>query len=164
MTTSELTIDQVKSFHHKFVTGVTVVTTSDGSEPRGLVVNAFSSLSLDPPMIIVCVQKTSSSYDSLFARDHLAVNVLAADQVDVAKRFASKAPDKFAAVPWTSGPFGSPLLEGVAAWLEAELTERIQASTHTMFIARLVAVGHFERPPLLYAAGQFFDGGKLHQV
>ena len=164
MTTSQLTIDKVKQFHHKFVTGVTAVTTSDGSEPRGLVVNAFSSLSLDPPMIIVCVQKTSSSYDFLFARDYLAVNILAADQVDIANRLASKAPDKFATVSWAPGPFGSPLLEGVAAWLEAEVTERIQASTHTMFIARLVAVGHSDRPPLLYAAGRFYDGGELHQV
>ncbi len=164
MTTSQLTTDQVKQFHHKFVTGVTAVTTADEAEPRGLVVNAFSSLSLDPPMIIVCVQKTSASYDFLFAHDYLAVNILAADQVDVATRLASKVPDKFATLPWTPGPYGSPLLEGAAAWLEAEITERIQASTHTMFIAHVVAVGHADRSPLLYAAGRFYDGSELHQV
>lgn len=164
MINAQLSIDQVKNFHQKFVTGVTAVTIFDGSEPRGLVVNAFSSLSLDPPMIIVCVQKTSSSYDYLFARDHFAVNIMAADQVDVVSRLASKGHDKFATISWTPGPHGSPIIEGASAWLEVEVTERIQASTHTMFIAHIVAVEHSDRPPLVYAAGKFYDGGKLLSV
>lgn len=158
--------ERVKGFHRTFVTGVTAVTTLDGvtGEPRGLVVNAFSALSLDPPSIVVCVQKTSASYRHLFARDHLAVNILAADQAEVASRFASKAPDKFASVGWRPAPAGSPILDGAAAWLEARITERIQSSTHTMFIAEVIAVDYSDRAPLLYASGRFYDGGQLTEI
>lgn len=158
--------DRVKGFHRTFVTGVTAVTTvdEDSGRPRGLVVNAFSALSLDPPSVVVCVQKTSTSYPYLFARDHLAVNILAADQAEVAGRLAGKAPDKFADIGWRPAPSGSPILEGAAAWLEAHITERIQSSTHTMFIAEVTAVDYSDRAPLLYASGRFYDGGRLTEL
>ncbi|NHC24325.1 flavin reductase family protein [Nocardioides sp. IC4_145] len=161
-----MTAERVKGFHRTFVTGVTAVTTRDGAteEPRGLVVNAFSALSLDPPSIVVCVQKTSTSYRHLFARDHLAVNILAADQAEVASQLASKAPDKFTHIRWRPAPAGSPVLDGAAAWLEARITERIQSSTHTMFIAEVTAVDHSDRAPLLYASGRFYDGGHLTEL
>lgn len=159
-------IERVKGFHRTFVTGVTAVTTLDGStgEPRGLVVNAFSALSLDPPSIVVCVQKTSASYRHLFARDHLAVNILAADQAEVAGRLASKATDKFVHIRWRPAPGRSPIIDGAAAWLEARITERIQSSTHTMFIAEVTAVDYSDRAPLLYASGRFYDGGRLNEL
>jgi flavin reductase (DIM6/NTAB) family NADH-FMN oxidoreductase RutF len=157
---------RVKAFHRTFVTGVTAVTTidEDTAEPRGLLVNAFSALSLDPPTILVCVQRSSTSYRHLFSRDHIAVNVLAADQSEVAAQLATKAPDKFSSIAWRPAPAGSPLIEGSAAWLEAHITERIQSSTHTIFVAEVTAVDHFERAPLLYAFGRFYDGGRLTEV
>jgi len=156
--------DQIKNFHHKFVTGVTAVTTLENTEPRGLIVNAFSSLSLDPPTIIVCIQKTSSCYPHLFARDHLGISILAENQKDVCNLLASSGENKFQTISWSPGPYESPVIDGAAAWMEAEITERIQASTHTMFIARVVAVNHSEHAPLLYAAGSFYDGSSLNPV
>jgi flavin reductase (DIM6/NTAB) family NADH-FMN oxidoreductase RutF len=158
--------ERVRGFHRTFVTGVTAVTTLDEeiAEPRGLVVNAFSALSLDPPAIVVSVQKSSASYRYLFARDHFAVNILAADQSEVATRLASKESDKFGAIAWHPAPSGSPIIDEAAAWLEAKITERIQSSTHTMFIAEVTAVDYSERAPLLYASGRFYDGGRLTEV
>jgi flavin reductase (DIM6/NTAB) family NADH-FMN oxidoreductase RutF len=161
---TKLAFESVKGFHRSFVTGVTAVTTLEGDEPRGLLVNAFASLSLEPPTVLVCVQKTSASYPHLFAREYLAVNILAADQIDVATALSGKGPDKFATVPWTRGQHGSPILDGATAWVEAKVTERIQASTHTLFIARIVAVSHTDRPPLIYADGRFYDGGALQDI
>ena len=147
----------MKQFNRQFVTGVTVVTTMDGETPRGLAVNAFSSISLDPPTVMVCVQHTSTTHDSLFSATHLAINILSIEQLDVIGKFASKAPDKFDGVEWRPGRFGSPLLEHSSA-------ERLQASTHTIFICRVVDVAVTSLTPMVYAAGKFFDGGNLHAL
>jgi flavin reductase (DIM6/NTAB) family NADH-FMN oxidoreductase RutF len=79
----------------------------------------------------------------------------------VISRFASKSDDKFADVDWHPGPFGSPLLEGSTAQLEAEIRERLQASTHTVFICRVVDAAVSDLDPMIYSAGKFFDGGAL---
>ncbi len=147
----------VREVHRRFVTGVTVVTTMDGDVPRGLAVNAFCSVSLEPPLVMVCVQTTSTTYPALLRADHLGINILAADQSGVAGVFASKAADKFAALDWTSGPYGSPLLEGSAARVEVEIGERLRASTHTVFIGRIVEADHRDVDPLVYRAGQLFS-------
>jgi len=156
-----LDIEKLKGLHRCFVTGVTAVTTMESDAPRGLIVNAFSSLSLDPPTVLVCVQKSSRSYPALFSNDLLAINILAAEQERECQSLASKQPDKFAQVNWHPGPHGAPVLTAAAAWLEATITERIQASTHTLFIARVLAAEFTRRAPLLYAGGRFFDGSVL---
>ena len=154
----------MKQFNRQFVTGVTVVTTMDGETPRGLAVNAFSSISLDPPTVMVCVQHTSTTHDSLFSATHLAINILSIEQLDVIGKFASKAPDKFDGVEWRPGRFGSPLLEHSSAQVETRIRERLQASTHTIFICRVVDVAVTSLTPMVYAAGKFFDGGNLHAL
>ena len=154
-------IDLMKQVNRRFITGVTVVTVMDGETPRGLAVNAFSSISLDPPTVMVCVQRTSSTHDSLYRARHLAINILSTDQVDVINRFASKSDDKFAGVDWRSGPFGSPLIDRSSAQVETEIRERLQASTHTVFICRVVEAAVTDLHPMVYSAGQFFDGGAL---
>ena len=159
--TSILGSDLVKQVNRRFVTGVTVVTTMDGEVPRGLAVNAFASVSLEPPTVMVCVQRTSGTHDCLFRAGHLAVNILSTDQLDVVTRFAGKSPDKFAGLDWAPGPFGSPLLARSSAQMEVEIRERLQASTHTVFICRVVAAQVTERSPMVYSAGQFFDSGAL---
>lgn len=154
-------LDVMKQVNRQFVTGVTVVTTMDGQTPRGLAVNAFSSISLDPATVMVCVQRTSSTHDCLFRAGHLAINILSTDQLDVVGTFAGKSDDKFKDIAWESGPFGSPLLARSAAHMEAEIRERLQASTHTVFICRVVHASVDERQPMVYSAGRFFDGGAL---
>lgn len=153
----EVDSEAVREVHRRFVTGVTVVTTMDGEVPRGLAVNAFCSVSLEPPMVMVCVQTTSSTYPALLRAEHLAINILAADQVDVAGVFASKASDKFATLDWTPGKHGSPLLDSSAARVEVEIGERLRASTHTVFVGRIVQAEHRDTDPLVYRAGKFFD-------
>ncbi len=147
----------VREVHRRFITGVTVVTTMDGERPRGLAVNAFCSVSLEPPLVLVCVQTTSSTYPALLRSEHLGINILAADQAGVAGVFASKAADKFAELDWTPGPHGSPLLDGSAARVEVEIGERLCARTHTVFLGRIVGAQHRDTDPLVYRAGEFFS-------
>src|SRR6476620_4612350 len=99
-------IDLMKQVNRQFVTGVTVITTMDGDTPKGLAVNAFASISLDPPTVMVCVQRTSNTHDCLFRADHLAINILSTAQMDVVAKFASKSDDKFAGLNWRPGPSG----------------------------------------------------------
>jgi flavin reductase (DIM6/NTAB) family NADH-FMN oxidoreductase RutF len=158
---SQPVADLMKQVNRQFVTGVTVVTAMDGDTPRGLAVNAFSSISLDPATVMVCVQRTSSTYDCLFRASHLAINILSTDQLDVVNRFAARSDDKFAGLDWEPGPYGSPLIDRSCAQMEVEMRERLQASTHTVFICRVVHAAVSERSPMIYSAGRFFDGGAL---
>ncbi|MFC0454126.1 flavin reductase family protein [Rhodococcus jostii] len=164
ITTQPPTVDDatMRGVHRTFVTGVTVVTTMDHGVPKGLAVNAFSSISLDPALVMVCVQRSSATHDPLFRSTHLGINILAADQLSTASVFASKGVDKFAAVPWSPAEHGSPVLSGACAWMEAEICERLQVRTHTAFVARVVGAEHSDRPALVYRAGEFFDSSRLH--
>jgi flavin reductase (DIM6/NTAB) family NADH-FMN oxidoreductase RutF len=154
-------LDTMKQVNRQFITGVTVVTTMDDEKPRGLAVNAFSSVSLDPPTVMVAVQRTSSTHDCLFRATHLAINILSTDQLDVVGVFATKADDKFAGLDWEPGPFGSPLIKRSGAQMEVEIRERLQASTHTLFVCRVVHATVSDRHAMVYTAGRFFDGGAL---
>jgi len=154
-------LDVMKGVNRQFVTGVTVVTAMDDGTPRGLAVNAFASISLDPATVMVAVQHTSSTHDCLFRADHLAINILSTDQLDVVKRFAVKSDDKFAGLDWDAGPFGSPLIARSAAVMEVQIRERLRASTHTVFMCRVVHAEVSNRHPMVYSAGKFFDGGTL---
>lgn len=157
-------LDIMKSFNRQFVTGVTVVTTKEGDTPKGLAANAYCSVSLEPPLVLVCVQKTSSTYPALFSSSHLGINILGADQRSTVGVFASKSPDKFAEVDWHEGPHGSPLIDGSAASIEAEIQERFQAKTHTVFICRVRHAEVDGAAPMVYKAGHFFDGGQLVEI
>jgi flavin reductase (DIM6/NTAB) family NADH-FMN oxidoreductase RutF len=154
-------LNLLKQVNRQFVSGVTVVTAMDGQTPRGLAVNAFSSISLDPPTVMVAVQRTSSTHDCLYRATHLAINILSTDQLDVVNKFATKADDKFAGLDWVPGPFGSPLIERSGAQMEVEIRDRLQASTHTLFVCRVVHATVSDRHAMVYTAGRFFDGGAL---
>ncbi|RMB82487.1 flavin reductase [Streptomyces shenzhenensis] len=158
-TAQEAAVDSalVRGVHRKFITGVTVVTTDDDGAPRGLAVNAFSSISLDPPMVLVCVQRSSATHPALHRASHLGISILAADQLDVAKAFAGKGDDKFATVSWTPGAFGAPLIDGSCAQLEVEIGQRLEAGSHTVFTGRVVSARHDDLAPLVYSGGGFFD-------
>ncbi|MEN2738357.1 flavin reductase [Microbacterium sp. X-17] len=156
--------EAVRSVHRKFVTGVTVVTTIADGEPKGLALNAFVSVSLNPPLILVCVATTSSTHSALTDAEHLAVNILASDQVAVASAFAKSGGDKFHDLGWAPGVTGVPVLDGVAGVFEARIHERVHASTHTMFIAEVVAARASEQEPLVYKGGVMFDSSALVRV
>ncbi|AKS30715.1 flavin reductase family protein [Mycolicibacterium goodii] len=160
-TQTTLTADDIKAFHRKFVTGITVVTTMADGTPYGLALNAFASVSVDPATILVCVATSSSTHDVLARTPRFAVNLLACDQLSVAQRFATKASDKFVGLDWTTGEFGSPILSGACAHLEAETVEKIPASTHTVFFGRVLRAASDDTAPLVYSDTKFFDGSAL---
>lgn len=154
-------LDAMKAFNRQFVTGVTVVTTMEDGKPRGLAVNAYSSISLEPPLVMVCVQKTSSTYPALFASTHLGINILSREQKNTVSTFASKSSDKFADIEWHQGPEGSPLIDSSSAMIEAEIRERFQAKTHTIFVCRVRHAEVTDIEPMVYKAGRFYDGANL---
>lgn len=158
-------LDALKGFNRQFVTGVTVVTTIDEhGKPRGLAANSYASVSLEPPLVLVCVQKTASTYASLFQSSHLGINIMSNQQRGTVGIFAGKGEDKFSTVDWQPGPAGSPLITGSAAAIEAEIKERFQAKTHTVFIAKVTHAELNEVEPMVYKAGRFFDGAKLEEL
>ncbi len=158
-------LDALKGFNRQFVTGVTVVTTIDeDGRPRGLAANSYASVSLEPPLVLICVQKTTSTYASLFKSTHLGINIMSNEQRGTVGVFASKSADKFAGLDWHAGPAGSPLIDGSAASIEAEIKERFQAKTHTVFIAKVTHAEIAEAEPMVYKAGRFFDGAALNEL
>lgn len=157
--------DSLKAFNRQFITGVTVVTTTDEEgKPRGLAVNSYNSVSLDPPLVLVCVQKTSSTYPALFRSTHMGINIMSRNQRETIGVFASKAPDKFASLDWHPAANGSPLIDGSAASIEVEIKERFQALTHTVFIGRVRSAEATDDAPMIYKAGKFFDSEDLRSL
>lgn len=155
---------RVRDAHRSFPTGVTVVTTDVNGAPVGLAVNAFSSVSMEPPLVLVCVHSSSQSHASLVESRHLGISILGRDQADTAMAFAKSGGDKFQGIDWHRGSCGSPLLDGASASFEIEVEERIAAATHTIFLGRVVAVETTDKAPLVYTAGGFFDGARLVQA
>ena len=158
-------MDALKGFNRQFITGVTVVTTiGEDGKPRGLAANSYASVSLEPPLVLVCVQKTTSTYSSLFKSTHLGINIMSNEQRGTVGVFAGKGDDKFATIDWHEGPNGSPLIDGSAASIEAEIKERHQAKTHTVFIAKVTHAELNDVQPMVYKAGRFFDGAELTEL
>lgn len=157
--------EMLKAFNKQFVSGVTVVTTRDGAGlPRGLAVSSYTTVSLDPPLVLVCVQKTSSTHPLLFRSTHFGINILSSEQRDTLALFASKEPDKFANLRWHDGPFGSPLIDASSASIEVVIKERFQALTHTVLVGRVLHAETTDDAPILYKAGKFYDGRGLTQL
>jgi len=133
-----------------FACGVTVVTTQMGDERNGLTVASFASLSLRPPLVLVCVEKSVKSHDAIAAAGKFAVNILAENQTDVSNRFATKAEDKFADLPLHSGELGLPLIDGALANIECRLTNTLAGGDHSIFVGEVVHAEMREGEPLLY--------------
>ncbi len=139
-----------------FPAGVTIVTiqTPERTQPHGLTVSAFASVSPEPPLILVCIDHRSSGHD-LLQRDDVVfgVNILAADQKDLSDRFAwVKDEDRFAEGNWGTAVTGAPILTDALAWLDCTLYARYPAGTHTIYVGKVQA-SHIPRPdeaPLIY--------------
>jgi flavin reductase (DIM6/NTAB) family NADH-FMN oxidoreductase RutF len=136
-----------------FPSGVAVVTTLHGDEPRGLTTSALSSVSAQPPLILVCVDLTSRTLPALLERGTFVVNFLRSGRDALARRFASKSEDKFGGIAWRPSPEGLPILhDDSVAWAECSTEEEIGAGDHVILLARVDA-GEALRPhdvPLMY--------------
>jgi flavin reductase (DIM6/NTAB) family NADH-FMN oxidoreductase RutF/DNA-binding GntR family transcriptional regulator len=147
--------DEFRDVISHFATGVTVITAVDGGERFGSTASAVSSLSLDPPMLLVCLNRESSTGACVSRAGRFAVNILGESQGELAKRFASKAPDKFAGVTATEGGSGEPLLDGALAHVECRVVEEVSGGTHLVFLAEVERAEAGIGTPLAYYRGEF---------
>ncbi len=140
----------------RFATGVTVIATRDGDGRHvGLTANSFNSLSLDPPLILWSLAGTASTLEVFKGRRYFSVSVLAVDQVDIARRFASRAPDRFAGVGLHEGIEGIPLIDGALAWFECERLTQLHHGDHWLFIGEVKRCAMDEGSPLVFRHGEF---------
>jgi flavin reductase (DIM6/NTAB) family NADH-FMN oxidoreductase RutF len=139
-----------------FATGVTIVTACDNDgRPTGLTASSFCSVSLDPPLVLVCVDHKSQSYPALRERGCFAVNILHAEQEAVSRRFASTRLDKFDGVPHSVSDRGLPLVHGAIAQLECTTVSMHVEGDHTIFVGRVERAEVPSGEPLLYFQGKY---------
>ncbi len=143
-----------------FATGVTVVTTMDADgTPRGFTANSFTAVSLEPPLILVCLAKTAASCPVFHAAESYAVNILSEAQKAVSAVFSSRAEDRFAAVDWSTRATGSPIIAGVVAWLDCRMHEVVDAGDHCILIGRIVDYDYAASSPLGFCRGAYVSFG-----
>ena len=139
-----------------FMTGVTVITTlDDEGRPRGFTANSFTSVSLDPPLVLVCIDHNALSYPTWAATEHFAVNVLAEEQREVSGIFAGKTADKFAQVTWHAGTTGSPLIDDSLSWVDCRVYKRVEAGDHLVLIGQVQDFRYTPANPLGYFRGAY---------
>jgi flavin reductase len=143
-----------------FATGINVITTRGEDHAYGMTANAFTSVSLDPPLILICIGSTATGADILRRNGCFAVNILGSEQEPVSRFFASKdrpkGRDAFRGVPHRKEVTGSPILDGAAGFLDCLLHAEHEAGDHLIFIGEVVALGADpEVEPLLFHAGQY---------
>lgn len=151
---------QLRDAFGTFMTGVTVVTTIDeGGRPLGFTANSFSSVSLDPPLLLVSIARSSLNYSAFAGGTGFAVNILSESQKEVSNTFARPVEDRFASVYWRRGPVGSPLIAGVSAWFDCEVHQIVEAGDHAILIGRIGAFEATQAPGLGYYRGGYFTPG-----
>ena len=144
----------------QFATGVTIIAAGAAQGFVGFTANSFNSVSLDPPLIIWSLSRRSRSLAAFEGAERYAVNVLAHDQVALARRFSRPHTDRFAGVPFRLDRAGAPLIEGCAAWLECRHHALHPAGDHMLFIGEVLASAHRRVPPLLWHGGRYRVGDK----
>jgi len=138
-----------------FASGVTVITTSVDGKPYGTTASAVVSLSMEPPMMLVCLNKSSSTHDRVLESGTFGVNIMAQNQGDTAYAFAKKGTDKFAGIPWTATTDEVPILEGSLASIACRVEETTVGGTHTVFLGKVTHAEAFPGEPLTYYRGTF---------
>jgi flavin reductase (DIM6/NTAB) family NADH-FMN oxidoreductase RutF len=143
-----------------FASGVTVVTAldPDGKAPVGVTVSAFSSLSLDPPLVLFCLGNQTSSLQVFRAAGHFAINILAEEQRDLSIQFASRGEDKWKGVSWSTWDSGAPILKNCLANLECRTVNMVDGGDHQIFVGEVQRMKHQEGgSPLIYFRGSYMD-------
>ncbi|MBE8591747.1 flavin reductase [Pseudomonas sp. MAFF 301449] len=139
-----------------FATGVTVVTAADSNGRQvGVTANSFNSVSLDPPLVLWSLDKRSNSHEVFEQASHFAVNVLAADQIDLSNNFARPKDDRFAEIAYEPGAGGAPVFADCSARFHCENYQQVDGGDHWIMIGKVVAFDDFGRAPLLYHQGAY---------
>ena len=148
--------DTFRSALGRFASGVTIVTAVDGAgHDVGLTVSAFASVSLEPPLVLVCIDHAASIHPVLLEAHHFAVNILAAAQEPLARRFSTLEGDRFDGVGYTRGQTGVAVLDEVLGCIECHRVHATEGGDHTIFIGRVEAVHIRAASPLLYYRGGY---------
>jgi flavin reductase (DIM6/NTAB) family NADH-FMN oxidoreductase RutF len=138
-----------------FATGVAVVAARAGEPAQGLTANAIASVSLDPPLVLVCVEHAADTHDVIVAAESFAISVLRHDQEALARRFADDAAAKFDGVAHRSEVTGAPVLEYALAWIDCRLWASYPGGDHTIFVGEVVAGDADGGAPLTYFRGGY---------
>ena len=140
----------------KFATGVAVVTTTapDGA-PVGLTINSFSSVSLDPPLVLWSLGAASPNLPAFRAASHFAINILSGGQRAICERFAARVADRFAGIDWHRGIAGLPVIRGTIATFECRRTMTVEAGDHVVFFGEVEECEQCDLDPLVFFAGQY---------
>ena len=148
--------DAFRAVMGRFASGVTIVTAtdSDGSD-HGMTVSAFSSVSLQPPLVVVCIDQVASMHDILVNAQYFAINILASNQEPIARRFADTGAQRFEGIGYRSGENGVPVLNDVLAFIECRRVSSTTAGDHTIIVGETVATAVRDGRPLLYYRGGF---------
>ena len=153
--------EEFKSALGRWVTGVAVVTTrSRGGEVAGLTANSFTSVSLDPPLVLFCLAHSATSKPAFDSTDRFAVNILGESQRALAVGFSQSGGDKFAGVSWQPGLLGIPLLDGAVAHLECRIVQTHPAGDHTIMVGEVERIRFSGQKPLVHYRGAYgsFNG------
>ena len=139
-----------------YATGVALITAIDGDEPVGMACNSFTSVSLDPPLVLFCAAKSSSTWPRIQTAQKWAANILGEDGEEVCRLFAQKGADRFAHLSYTTGRTGAPLLDEAIAFVDCETVAEHDAGDHVIVVGRALELGYAsEGKPLLFYRGGY---------
>jgi 3-hydroxy-9,10-secoandrosta-1,3,5(10)-triene-9,17-dione monooxygenase reductase component len=140
----------------RFATGVTIITAMDDGEPAGVAANSFTSVSLDPPLVLFCVGRTSTTWPRIERARRFAVNILGEHQEELSRLFATKGADRFGQVDWHIGVGGSPVLHDVLAYVDCEFWAEYDGGDHIIVVGRVLDLGvTHDAGPLLFYQGEY---------
>lgn len=160
--TAKLDTRELRDAFGAFMTGVTIVTTAtDDGKPLGFTANSFSSVSLDPALLLVSIAKTSSNYRTFSTTGHFAINILAENQKELSNTFARPGNDRFANVSWQPSAHNNPLIGDVSAWFDCTTHQVIDAGDHALIVGRIEAFHSAGYAGLGYYRGGYFTPAKV---
>jgi flavin reductase (DIM6/NTAB) family NADH-FMN oxidoreductase RutF len=133
-----------------FASGVTVVTTEHAGRAYGMTVASFASLSLRPPLVLICIEKSVKTHEAIVGAGKFGVSILSAAQSDISSRFASRSEDKFSGIKTNRGELGIPLIAGAITTLECQVRDQLAGGDHTIFVGEVVGAETREGVPLVY--------------
>ena len=139
----------------QFATGVTIITMSNGGETWGMTANAVTSVSLDPPLVLVCVERGNQTHPQLTEAGCFAMNILSAEQKELSDRFAFTGPKDCSGLEVSTAATGAPILPGTLGYVDCQVREVVTAGDHDIFLGEIVAGELFEGAPLLYFGGGY---------
>ncbi|HMG35689.1 MAG TPA: flavin reductase family protein [Blastocatellia bacterium] len=147
--------DEFRNAMSRFASGVTVVTAVNEGRPWGMTVSAFSSVSLEPPLVLVCIDKKASGHSCLAEGCNFAVNVLSEEQEHLSRRFATRDADRFSEVAYTVRDSGVPLIDEAIAKIECRVVQAYPGGDHTIVVGEVVSTEVAEGKPLAYFRGGY---------